>query len=105
MGTKKCFVCGKDVRDGDETEHLRSNHLGPHYFWFDAKKYRTQEPSLAIDKIVEIVGGVSAGYQVYLESKDGSPDVGCPHGTTIDLTREPSLFSVPPATFRSAAWI
>lgn len=94
-----CAVCGKLVATTDQQEHLATNHLGPHYFWFDAKKYRTMEPSLPIDKILEIVGGNLSGYQVFLESKDGTPDVGCPSGTTIDLTREPSLFAVPPATF------
>lgn len=76
MGTRKCAVCGKDVRDGDETEHLRTNHLGPHYFWFDAKKYRTERPSMTGGEIKQWVRQCERvpdyycnGYQLYMDKR------------------------------------
>lgn len=96
MGKRECIVCRKKVRDGDETEHLRSNHLGPHYFWVDAKKYRTMEPSMTVAEIKRMAS-CSPGYQFFQE-RDLEPDLGVGDAQSVDLTREPHFFAVPPAT-------
>lgn len=96
MGKRLCAVCGKSVRDGDETEHLRSNHLGPHYFWIDAKKIRTMEPSLTGGAIKRLADTAPI-YQLFLEKADGK-SVAIADDTAVDLTREPHLWAAPYAT-------
>lgn len=95
MSNRKCIVCGKDVRDGDETEHLRTNHLGPHYFWLDARKYRTEEPSLT-GGAIKALGGSSAWYQLYQEQDGG--DIAIGDGVAVSVVGEPHFWCAPPAT-------
>jgi hypothetical protein len=96
-----CIVCGKVVAETDTSEHLATNHLGPHYFWFDARRFKSSEPSMKIGEIVTLVGA-SPSYLVYEDRNGGRPgpsdDVGRGAGEWVDLTREPHFFAVPPAT-------
>jgi hypothetical protein len=98
MSERTCAVCGKLVRQGDETEHLRTNHLGPHYFWFDARKYRTEEPSMTAGEIRKMVDCGWAGDVV--EDREGKW-IYYSNDTAIDLTHEPHLFKLLPATMWS----
>lgn len=93
--SRTCVVCGKVVIETDIQEHLSAAHLGPHYFWFNAKKYRTMEPSMKIIEIVKMVDA-STIYQVY-EDRDGH-EIPWSHGASVDLTQEPHFFALPPAT-------
>jgi hypothetical protein len=92
----KCAVCGKDVAPEDQAEHLRTSHLGPHYFWFDARKFRTVDPSLTMGEIKKLAE-VDPTYQAYQEKVEGGA-VPWSDGQSIDLTRTPHFFAVPPAT-------
>lgn len=94
--SKQCAVCKKFVADADVEEHLGTNHLGPYYFWFDARKYRTMSPSMQIADIKKLADA-SPLYQVY-EERDGGdiPWGDCEH---VDITYEPHFFATPPATY------
>ena len=92
----KCIVCGKEVAYTDQQEHLATNHLGPHYFWFDAKKFKSMEPSTTMAKIKALVGA-SALYPVCEEI--GGKQVWRGDGEAVDLTHAPHFFAVPPATY------
>jgi hypothetical protein len=91
----KCAVCGKVVLDQDQETHLQTQHMGPHYFWFDALRYRTDKPSMTIVELLNLVGrqgGPSvfedrAGERIYLA-----------HGQVVDMTQEPKFFVHLPAT-------
>lgn len=95
MSQRQCIACGKLVRQGDETEHLRTNHLGPHYFWFDARQYRTEEPSMTGAELRKIANVSSHGHLV--EDRDGEW-IYYYDGQAIDLTHSPHLFVLLPAT-------
>ena len=96
MGERTCIVCGKLVPAGYETDHLRANHLGPHHFWFNAKKHLTMEPSMTIADIKKMVDAVP-GYQVFRE-RPGDTDLGIGDSESVDLTNEPHFWAAPPAT-------
>jgi hypothetical protein len=93
--TTTCIVCGKLVAFTDQDEHLKANHLGPHYFWFDARKFKTDKPSDTISAI-KAVAGASPLYQVF-EERDGG-DLAWGDGQSVDLTHFPHFYAVPPAT-------
>lgn len=96
MAEAKCGVCGKTVADVDQQEHLRTNHLGPHYFWFNGIRLRTEEPSMSIAAIKGLTQ--TGNFYTVFEKRDGG-DIDYGDGDTIDLTREPHLWSVPPARY------
>lgn len=95
MAESQCAVCGKVVAASDQPEHLRTNHLGPHYFWFSAQRFRTREPSLTMAEIKKLAG-CSPEYCVYEEREGG--DIPRGDGESADLTREPHFWAAPPAT-------
>jgi len=94
---RQCLVCKRTVAQGYEEEHLEANHLGPHYFWFNAQRYMTMQPSMQVARLIALVD-TTPSYQLYLESKDNSPDIALGHGEAVDLTQEPHFYAVPPAT-------
>jgi hypothetical protein len=84
-----CAVCGKAVANADQDEHLRSNHLGPHYFRLNGRPYRTVHPSM---RCAEILRALDLPMNAYLwEMRDGK-EVDYNHVTAIDLTGRPQLF-------------
>lgn len=93
--SRQCIVCKKFVADTDVEEHLGANHLGPHYFWFNAQKYRTMSPSMEMSDVKRLA---NAGplYQVF-EERDGK-DIYHSDSMNVDLTREPHFWAIPPAT-------
>lgn len=94
--TQQCAVCKKFVADSDVEEHLATNHIGPHYFWFNGVKHRTMSPS-ALMSDVKALANASPCYQAY-EERDGKE---IPYGdsTHVDLTHEPHFWAVPPAHY------
>lgn len=95
MSKRQCAVCKKEVRQGDETEHLRTNHLGPHYFWFDAREFRTDEPSMTGAELRKLVDASPHGHLI--EDRDGK-EIYYSDGQAIDLTHTPHFFILLPAT-------
>lgn len=95
MGMRLCAVCKKEVRQGDETEHLRTMHLGPHYFWMEAREFRTEEPSMTGGEIIKMTNADPMGH--LCEDRDGKW-IYYSHGEAIDLTHRPHLFILLPAT-------
>lgn len=51
MSEAHCAVCGKVVATQDQDAHLKTNHLGPHCFWFDARKYQLQRLTAELAKV------------------------------------------------------
>lgn len=95
MGMRICVVCRREVPQGYEQDHLRANHLGPHVWWFDMRKYQTAEPSMTVAEIKRLANS-SSGYQ-FFEERDGQ-QVYFGDSEAVDLTRSPHFFAVPPAT-------
>lgn len=96
MGTQ-CAVCKRTYAVEEQAEHLRNNHLGPHNFWFNAKKYKVTVPSMQVGELVKLADA-SPLYHVFRESDDDTPDVAFSHSECVDLTNEPRFYTVPPAT-------
>lgn len=94
--SRQCVVCKKVVANTDVQEHLANNHLGPHYFWFGMKKFRTMEPSMLVADLKKLVGAPMDRYIV--QEVSGAEDVCHPDGVAVDLTHEPHFFSMPSAT-------
>lgn len=91
----RCVVCGKFVAAKDQDEHLRSQHLGPHYFYFNTRPYRTEHPSMRCGELVKLLDA-HTDRSVY-EERDGKRiDYG--HCDAIDLTHVPQLFTDVSAT-------
>lgn len=90
-----CAVCGKMVAPKDQKDHLQTQHLGPHYFWFDGKKHRTMKPSMTIFQLKKLLGSPVL-YPVFEEREGG--DIARSDSATVDLTQQPHFYSVPPAT-------
>jgi hypothetical protein len=100
-----CLICGEQVVDWLQDNHLAAKHPPPerHGFKFhiDGKECFSHKPSMEIIAIKTMfkVGGM---YQAHVEYKT-------PHGYTddyclsdsqsIDLTNDPWIYFVPPATF------
>lgn len=95
MGKRNCISCGKEIRDGDQLEHLRTDHLGPHYFWMGAREYRTDEPSMTGVEIRKLTNSSTHG--MITEDRDGQW-IYYSDGQAIDLTHRPHLFVLLPAT-------
>jgi hypothetical protein len=99
-----CVVCGKVVAVADRNEHLAANHLGPHYFWYNTKKFRTMEPSMRVRDLKKLVDAPPPSWLYrFIQDRNGGqagpPDnVEWSDDVAVDLTREPHFFSVPPAT-------
>lgn len=98
MGMRQCAVCTAMVPEGYERDHLRANHFGPHRFWFGAVEYITDEPSmLARDILMKYYGTIPV---LGFLSEDRNGQFICfDHGHAVDLTHEPHLCYVPPATW------
>lgn len=90
-----CGVCGKLVRKEDQEDHLKDNHLGPHYFWWDATPYRTMKPSMLLRQLKELMKASPMNF-TYLQADGGDKPIR--DDDTIDLTRMPHFYSVPPGT-------
>lgn len=95
MGMRECIVCKRHVPEGYERDHINANHLGPHTFWFGARRFQTMEPSMTIAEIARMANA-SLSYQIFEEREGG--DIGRTHGEAVDLTRQPHFYAVPPAT-------
>lgn len=93
---RQCIVCNKTVAATDVQEHLSANHLGPHYFWFDAREFRTMEPSMVVSDLKRLVDA-SPLYPVYEDR--GGKQIPFGDGVAVDLTREPHFYTLIPATF------
>lgn len=92
-----CAVCEKEVRREDEAEHLRTYHLGPHYFYLNAVECRTEEPSMTVREIYQkFYGGVPIVGQL-VEDRDGKW-IYYSLTDAVDLTHRPHLFHLLPAT-------
>lgn len=87
---KICAACGKSVKDEDQDEHLRLQHLGPHYFMFNCRQYRTDKPSMLCGDLIKLCD--ASPYLHVYESHDGK-EIYYGHDEAIDLTRKPQLFS------------
>lgn len=95
---RACLVCGKKVAREDEAAHLESNHLGPHYFWFEAVGYRTDKPSMTVAEFLKMMGRTDG--PMIFEERNGER-IHYAHGQAIDLTHQPQLFVDLPATMRA----
>ena len=84
-----CAVCGKMVAKTDQADHLRSDHLGPHYFRLNGRPYRTMSPSMRCAEILKAMELPMNGY--LWEVRDGK-EIDYSHDSAIDLTRQPQLF-------------
>jgi hypothetical protein len=92
----KCLICGVDrVTKVDQEEHLAAVHKGPHVFFYDAKEYRTEKPSMLVAELLQLVGG---NPMYYFHEDRGGKQIDYSQGQAVDLTRRPHFFSVPPAT-------
>lgn len=87
--TKTCAVCGKIVATKDQADHLRSDHLGPHYFRLNGRPYRTMYPSMRCMELLQHLELPMHGY--IWEIRDGK-EIDYNHVSAIDLTRQPQLF-------------
>src|ERR1019366_3032074 len=95
--SRQCVVCKRFYAENNLDEHLQNNHLGPHEFWFDMRKYKTSAPSMTIGELVKMVDASTIN-QVFEDMLGASPDVPLSHNMAVDLTREPHFYCVPPAT-------
>ena len=98
MNDAVCASCGKTVAARDQADHLRSDHLGPHYFRLNGRPYRTMQPSM---RCVEVLRVLELPLHAYLwEVRDGR-EIDYNHDTAIDLTHQPQLFlGIDPAPVR-----
>lgn len=96
MSEEKCIVCGKGVARQDQLDHLRSNHLGPHYFWMDGRRFRTIEPSMTGAQIKHLTNAPS--YPMFRDDGKGSYDFPVGDGVAVSLIGEPHFYCAPPAT-------
>ena len=92
---RTCAICKKEVPQGYEQDHLQSNHLGPHTFWFEARKYVTEKPSMTVAEIMELAGSIRLAH--FFEERDGK-QIFYGHDTSVDLTHQPHFFILLPAT-------
>ena len=84
-----CAVCGRTVAKKDQADHLRSDHLGPHYFRLNGRPYRTMHPSM---QCMELLSALELPMHGYIwETRDGK-EIAYNHVNAIDLTRQPQLF-------------
>lgn len=95
MGMRQCVVCKREVPQGYESDHLAANHLGPHQFWFNMRKYQTIGASMSAADLKRMVNAV-IGRPVFEEREGG--DHYYSDAEAIDLTRCSHFYTVPPAT-------
>jgi hypothetical protein len=96
MAEAACAVCGKVVYLGDQHDHLRSNHLGPHYFWMDGRKFRTLEPSMTGLELRDLTEAPL--YPMFRDDGKGSYDFSVEDGCAVSLIGEPHFYCAPYAT-------
>lgn len=95
----RCAVCLEVVKTGEQDAHLSSQHPAPiegFKFFYDARPYFTQQPSMLVGELLTLVGG-NVTY-LFHEERDGQ-QIPFAHGNSVDLTREPWFYSVPSATY------
>jgi hypothetical protein len=97
MNEATCVICGKLVAGEDQAEHLSTQHVGPYYFWLNAKLHKAPAPSLTAGQIKDRYSIVRS-YQLIEWRNDGSR-VEYGDGHAIDLTHRPDLHAIPPATW------
>lgn len=85
----QCAVCHKMVAAHDQDEHLRSNHLGPHYFRLNGRPYRTTRPSM---KSVDLKNALDLPGNSYLWEIRNGKEIDYDDYAGIDLTQQPQLF-------------
>jgi len=97
MGLGQCAVCGKEVAKADQDDHLRSQHLGPHYYWFCAQPFRTMAPSMRADDFLKMHDRPLPPQGFLCEDRDGKT-IYYRMTDAIDLTHKPQLFILHSAT-------
>src|SRR5580704_17818336 len=90
--SRQCIVCGRTYANTDVEEHLANNHLGPHEFWFNMKKYITPLPSMTVGELVRLVDASPLRF-VYLDKFGRGRDECMAHDTSVDLTNEPHFYT------------
>lgn len=95
MADKQCAVCKRMVADADQEEHLRLQHLGPHYFWFNARGYRTDKPSMLARYLMKMMDAPSDRHLI--EDRNGET-ISYADGQSVDMTQQPQFFWSIPAT-------
>lgn len=96
IGPANCRACGQPVEPVDQAHHLRSAHPGPHVFFHDGREFSTDQPSMLVADLKRMVL-CTVAYPLY-EERDMA-DVFHSDGVSVDLTRKPHFYSVPPATY------
>lgn len=94
---KMCAICGKAVKNDDQQDHLDSQHLGPHYFWLDARPYRTMKPSMRGDELIRLCDAKIPPMGRLVESRDGL-EIDYLLNNSVDLTKAPHFRIIYPAT-------
>lgn len=94
--TRQCVVCGKEVPQGYESDHLKANHLGPHEFWFDARKFTTMIPSMTGGELKKLA---NAPAHTFLFEERRGGDIAWGDGVSVDLTQKPHFYTLIPATY------
>lgn len=84
-----CAVCGKVVAPEDQADHLRSAHLGPHYFHLNGRRYRTMEPSM---QCADVLRALNLPIHAYLWEVLDEKEIDYSHNCAINLARQPNLF-------------
>lgn len=96
VGPANCLCCGLRVEPGDQAWHLRTQHAGPHIFYHDGREFSTESPSMNVGDLKRMVL-CTVNYPLYEERRE--KDIFHSDGVSVDLTRKPHFFSVPPATY------
>lgn len=96
IGAADCKICGFRVEPEDQAWHLKTQHAGPHIFYHDGRQYSTERPSMTVKELKHLVL-CTPNYPIY-EERDYK-DIFHSDGVSVDLTRKPHFYSVPPATY------
>lgn len=98
-----CLICGLQVNNNDQAEHLRTIHAAPKggfEFHFDGRQYFTAQPSMLVGELLALVGRGAVDH-VFME-RDNVPDgerIYLGQGRAVDLTQRPHFFVALPATY------
>lgn len=95
MGTRECVVCRKPVPQGYEADHLAANHLGPHEFWFNMRRFQTKEASMSAAELKRLANAPMI--LPVIEEREGG-DYYYYDAEAVDLTRGSHFYTVNPAT-------
>lgn len=106
MGLRQCAVCKRSVPQGYESDHVAANHLGPHVFWFNMRKYQTMEPSMTALDLKKFVAredklyseNAIQGFVFEDRGKGWDHDPCYTNVIAIDLTQTPHFYTMPGAT-------